>query len=428
MRFTTTTAPLGDQAGRLRPLRRQRRLPHERRRAPDQDGAGREARRGRPAARPQGRPLHRERAADDAGRRPDLAAAASRHLLDRGPEAADLRPALRESRGARLGEARRGGRRRHGRRRRREGERRPRAHLRPRRRHRRLAALVDPVRRHPVGDRARGDAADARAQRPALADLGADRRPAQDRARRRRRRAARRRRDGLRDRAADRDGLRDDARLPPQHVPGRDRDAGSRAAASASPGSPSTSSTSCSSSPRRRAGSWRGSASAASRISSAASTCSRPTTRSRVEGARHRPLGAARTRPTVDGAAATADAGAGLAARRRARLAADRGGAHGARARRRPDEVEFAIATSTARSAGCSPTRHEGARRRRAPRGHDPRHAARLGRAVVRRLARARRRARRSSATRTTTSARASPAACSAFARRTAPASSPRRT
>ena len=34
-------------------------LPRERRRAPDQDGAGREARRGRPAARPQGRRLHR---------------------------------------------------------------------------------------------------------------------------------------------------------------------------------------------------------------------------------------------------------------------------------------------------------------------------------------------------------------------------------
>ena len=32
----------------------------------------------------------------DAGRRPDLAAAAPRHLLDRGPQAAHLRPALRE--------------------------------------------------------------------------------------------------------------------------------------------------------------------------------------------------------------------------------------------------------------------------------------------------------------------------------------------
>ena len=43
----------------------------------------------------------------------------------------------------------------------------------------------------PVGDRARRDPADARAERPALADLGADRRSAEDRARRRRRRAPR---------------------------------------------------------------------------------------------------------------------------------------------------------------------------------------------------------------------------------------------
>ncbi len=61
-----------------------------------------------------------------------------------------------------LGQARRRGRRRHGRRGRREGERRPRPDLGPRRRHRRLAALVDPVRGHPVGDRPRRDAADAR--------------------------------------------------------------------------------------------------------------------------------------------------------------------------------------------------------------------------------------------------------------------------
>ena len=76
----------------------------------DQDGAGREAGRGRPAARAQGRPLHRGRPPDDAGRRPDLAAAAPRHLLDRGPEAADLRPPLREPGGADLGQARRRGR------------------------------------------------------------------------------------------------------------------------------------------------------------------------------------------------------------------------------------------------------------------------------------------------------------------------------
>ena len=42
--------------------------------------------------------------------------------------------------------------------------------------------------------------------------------------------AARRRRVRLLDRAADRDGLHHDARLPPEHLPGRRRDAGSGAA------------------------------------------------------------------------------------------------------------------------------------------------------------------------------------------------------
>ena len=85
-------AQLADQAGRLGPLRRHARVRGVRRRAPDQDRAGLEARRGRPAARPQG--LGRDRAppAHDPGRRADLAAAAPRHLLDRGPRAADLRP------------------------------------------------------------------------------------------------------------------------------------------------------------------------------------------------------------------------------------------------------------------------------------------------------------------------------------------------
>ena len=87
--------------------------------------------------------LHRLDPLHDAGRRPDLAAAAPRHLLDRGPQAADLRPALRATRGARISrQARVRGRRRHGRGGRGEGERRPRADLRPRRRHRRLAAVA----------------------------------------------------------------------------------------------------------------------------------------------------------------------------------------------------------------------------------------------------------------------------------------------
>ena len=123
------------------------------------------------------------------------------------------------------------GRRRHRRGRRGEGERRPHPDLGPRGRHRRVAALVAAVRRHPVGDRPGRDAADAGAQRPALARLGAGRRADEDGPRRRGRGAARRRRGRLLHRAADRGGLHHDARLPPQHVPGRHRDAGPRAAA-----------------------------------------------------------------------------------------------------------------------------------------------------------------------------------------------------
>jgi glutamate synthase (NADPH/NADH) large chain len=89
---------LGDQAGRLGPLRRDHRISRQRRRHPDQDGAGRQARRRRPAARPQGRQDHRQGAPLDAGRRPDLAAAAPRHLFDRGSGAADPRPEERQPR------------------------------------------------------------------------------------------------------------------------------------------------------------------------------------------------------------------------------------------------------------------------------------------------------------------------------------------
>ena len=91
---------LGDQAGRLRPVRRDDGISRQLRHDADQDGAGRQARRRRPVARPQGRRDHRARAAFDAGRRPDLAAAASRHLFDRGSRAADLRPQERQSRRA----------------------------------------------------------------------------------------------------------------------------------------------------------------------------------------------------------------------------------------------------------------------------------------------------------------------------------------
>ena len=223
-------APLADQAGRLGPLRRHRPLPLLGRPDPDQDRPGREARRGRPAARPQGRPLHRPAALRDPGRRADLAPAPPRHLLDRGPQAADLRPPRGQPDGDRLGQARRRGRGRHGRRRGRQGGRRPRRDRRPRRRHRRLAAVVDPAGGRALGDRPRRDPADAASQRPALADRGPGRRRHAHRPRRDHRGDARRRRVRLLDRAPDRDRLHHDARLPPQHLPGRGGDPGPGAA------------------------------------------------------------------------------------------------------------------------------------------------------------------------------------------------------
>ena len=155
------------------------------------------------------------------GRRPDLAAAAPRHLLDRGHQAAHPRPEERQRPGPGARQAGVRGRRRDGRRRRVQGQGRRGADLRPRRRDRRVAAAVDQARRRAVGARAGRDAADAAAQRPARPHRGADRRPAQDRPRRRHRRPARRRGVRVRHRAAGRVGLRHDARLPPRHLPGR---------------------------------------------------------------------------------------------------------------------------------------------------------------------------------------------------------------
>ena len=140
----------------------------------------------------------------------------------------DLRcaePAARD-----LREAGRRGRRRDGRRGRRQGARRPHRHRRPRRRHRRVAAVVARARGRALGARAGRDAADAvrnglRSRVVLQADGG-----------------MRTGRDvviaallgaeeiGASHRAADRLGLHHDARLPPQHVPGRHRHAGSRAA------------------------------------------------------------------------------------------------------------------------------------------------------------------------------------------------------
>ena len=64
-RFARQPALL-DQAGRVRPVRRDHRLPRQRGRAADQGGAGRQARRGRPASGPQGRRQHRQAAVRDA--------------------------------------------------------------------------------------------------------------------------------------------------------------------------------------------------------------------------------------------------------------------------------------------------------------------------------------------------------------------------
>ena len=199
-------------------------------RAPDQDRPGLQARRGRPAARPQGHRRDRAAAAHGARDRPDLAAAASRHLLDRGSGAARLRPQAGQSGCRRLGEARRRGRCRarrggcgQG-----AGRRRPRRRL--RRRHRRQPALLDQERRRPVGARSRRDAADPRLGRAAEPRSPARRRGTEDRPGCRRSGAARRRRGLVRHSTASRRGLSDGALVPPRHLPGRDRDAAARAA------------------------------------------------------------------------------------------------------------------------------------------------------------------------------------------------------
>ncbi len=191
-----------DQAGRLRPVRRDEHVPEPRGRHPDQDGAGREARRGRPAAAREDVPVDRPHPALDRGRRPHLAAAAPRHLLDRGPQAADLRPEARQPGGPHPREAREPVRHRRGRGRGDEGEGRRGARLRPRRRHRRQPAQLAEARGHPVGARPRRDPADADAERAPRPRHRAGRRPDEVRPRRDRRRAARRGGVRLRDRAA----------------------------------------------------------------------------------------------------------------------------------------------------------------------------------------------------------------------------------
>ena len=69
------------QAGGLGPLRRDGRVPGQRRRPPDQDLPGRQAGGGRPAGRRQDLPVDRPHPGLDTRRRPDLAAAPPRHLF-----------------------------------------------------------------------------------------------------------------------------------------------------------------------------------------------------------------------------------------------------------------------------------------------------------------------------------------------------------
>ena len=154
------------QAGRLRAVRRDEPVPRQGPRAPDQDGAGGQAGRGGPAPRSEGLPVDREGAVRDARRRPHLAAAAPRHLLDRGPRPADPRPEEREPGGPDQREARRRGRGRDDRGRRRQGARRRHPHQRPRRRDGGLAPHEHPPRRDPVGARPRRGAPGPRPQQP----------------------------------------------------------------------------------------------------------------------------------------------------------------------------------------------------------------------------------------------------------------------
>ena len=220
----------GGQADRQRAVRRHRRISQRVRRDRDQGRARREARRGRAAARLQGDRVHRQVAPCDAGRDADFAAAAPRHLFDRRPRAAHLRPQADQSARACVREAGQLGRDRHGRRGRGKGACRRHPRLRPCRRYRRVAADQHQICRHAVGNGAVGGQPDADAQRPARAGEAAHRRRAQDRARHRRRGDPRRR--GIRHRHAQPsgDGLHHGAAMPFEHLPGRHLHAGRAAA------------------------------------------------------------------------------------------------------------------------------------------------------------------------------------------------------
>ena len=93
--------------------RRHQRLPGARHRPADQARPGRQARRGRPPARCQGPAVDRQGPSRHPGRGAYLPAAAPRHLLHRGSEAADQRCEDGQPEGAHPRQARLGVRRRH---------------------------------------------------------------------------------------------------------------------------------------------------------------------------------------------------------------------------------------------------------------------------------------------------------------------------
>ncbi len=199
--------PLGDQAGGQRALRRDD-PPEQRRPAPDQDGAGREARRGRPA-RATGRLLHRAHPPLDAG--VGLISTAAAPTSTRSRTSSSSSTCAARTRRVGVGEARGRGRRRHG------GRGRGQTNA----DHVLIAGHDGGTGASPLSSihsrRAVGDRPWPRRSRrccatTAQADHGPDRRAAEDRARRRDRRDARRRRAaGSRPAHADRDRLHHDA-------------------------------------------------------------------------------------------------------------------------------------------------------------------------------------------------------------------------
>ncbi len=288
-----------DQAGGERPVRGDHRVSGPRQDAADQDGAGGQARRRRTAARPQGDRGDRQAPVLDAGGHADLAAAASRHLLDRGSGPAHLRPQVQQPRREGFGQAGGRGRRGHGRCGRRQGERRRGADQRSRRWHRGQPALVDQARGDSLGDRPGRDPADPGPERPARPDRGSGGWPAEDGAGRRGRGAAGGGAIRLRDGGPGDTGMHHDAEVSSGHLSGRGGDAERRSCARSSPATRRIWSATCCSWPKRCARSWRSWASAGSTTWWGAwisCTAARPSTTGRRAGSTSRRRSGSRMR------------------------------------------------------------------------------------------------------------------------------------